>query len=247
MSQIFGFLKSIQKNNSQGNLGFEGFEYGHVFFRNGLNEIEEFESIAGIFGEGRIRQNWVQKPMVLDWFEAKGKVEHLFQKINLLTYWKSEKLEKEKQLFHSHRTAVIYVNGNKKLGYFGQIHPILARKLTLSPNLYLFEFNFELINNELKKNQLTIYQEYSLYPKIIKDLSFVINKHISFNYLQKILFLNSPHFLKTINLLDKYSGQNIPKNKISLCLQFVFQSDETTLQNKEIENILNHIKKELPV
>ena len=241
-SLLPNILKSIQKNNNQSNLGFEGFEYGHIFLKNDLNEIQEFENVAGIFGEGQIKHNWIEKTKVLNWFEAKGKIEYLFKKLNLVTYWKSEKLDKEKELFHPYRVATIYLKGEQKLGLFGQIHPMIAKKLHLSPNLYLFEFNFEFIQNELTKNQLSIYQEYSTYPKIIKDLSFVINKQISFHYLQKVLFLNSTNFLQTINLIDKYSGQNIPADKTSLCLQFIFQSDEITLQNKQIENILSHIE-----
>ena len=31
-------------------------------------------------------------------------------------------------------------------------------------------------------------------------------------------------------------------NHISLCLQLTFQSDEKTLQNKEIENIINNLQ-----
>ena len=112
----------------------------------------------------------------------------------------------------------------------------------LASNLYLFEFNFDLIQNQLEKNRLSLYQEYSAYPKIIKDLSFVIHKNISFSYLQKILYLNGSHFLTNINLIDKYSGTNIPINQNSLCLQFIFQSNQRTLQNHEIENILNHIQ-----
>ena len=241
-SLLLNLLKSIQKNINQSNLELEGFEYGHVFFKNDLNEIQEIENIAGIFGEYQIKKNWMEKSKLLNWFEAKGKIEHLFKKLNLSTYWKYEKLGKEKNLFHPYCSAVIYLKNEKKLGHFGQIHPITAKKLNLSPNLYLFEFSFKLIQDELEKNQLVIYQGYSTYPKIIKDLSFVINKNISFNYLEKVLYLNGSHFLKTINLIDKYSGNNIPTNQTSLCLQFIFQSDKTTLQNKEIENILNHIQ-----
>jgi phenylalanyl-tRNA synthetase beta chain len=242
-SLLPNLLKSIKKNISQSNLELEGFEYGHVFFKNDFNEIKEIENIAGVFGEYQIKKNWVEKSKLLNWFEAKGKIEHLFKKLNLSIYWKSEKLGKEEKFFHPYCSSILYLKNEQKLGNFGQIHPITAKKVNLSPNLYLFEFNFKLIQNELEKNQLTLYQEYSTYPKIIKDLSFVINKNISFNYLEKILYLNSSHFLKEINLIDEYSGKNIPTNQISLCLQFIFQSDKTTLQNKEIENILNHIQR----
>ena len=42
--------------------------------------------------------------------------------------------------------------------------------------------------------------------------------------------------------MDEYSGKNIPADHISLCLQFVFQSDQMTLQNKKIENIIDNLK-----
>jgi len=241
-SLLPNLLKSIQKNRSQSKLQLEGFEYGHIFSKIEIDGIQEIENIAGVFGEYQRKTNWMEKPKLINWFEAKGKIEHLFKKLNLLTYWKSENLEKEKNLLHPYCSAIIYLENDKKLGSFGQVHPIIAKKLNISPNLYLFEFNFELIQDQLEKNQLSLYQDYSTYPKIIKDLSFVINKQISFNYLQKILYLNGSHFLTKINLIDKYSGNNIPINQTSLCLQFVFQSNKTTLQNKEIENILNHIQ-----
>ena len=238
-SLLPNILKAIQKNKSQSNLGFEGFEYGHVFSKNDSNEIQEIENIAGVLGEYNLKTNWLEKPNLLNWFEAKGKIEYLFKKLNLLTDWKSEKLE---TLFHPYCSVIIYLKNKKKLGNFGQINPITAKKLNLSPNLYLFEFNFKFIQEELEKNQLALYQEYSIYPKIIKDLSFVLNKNISFNYLQKVLYLNGSNFLKTVNLIDKYSGENISTDQNSLCLQFVFQSNQRTLQNNEIENILSHIQ-----
>ena len=241
-SLLPNILKAIQKNKSQSNLSFEGFEYGHIFYKNDLNEIQEIENIAGVMGEYKIKTNWLDKADRLNWFEAKGKIEYLFKKLNLLTDWKSEPLEQEKNLFHPYCSAVIYLKNKKKLGNFGQIHPIIAKKLNLSPNLYLFEFNFKFIKQELEKNQLALYREYSIYPKIVKDLSFILNKEISFNYLQKILYLNGSNFLKTINLIDKYSGKNIPTNQTSLCLQFIFQSNQKTLQTNEIENTLTHLQ-----
>ena len=39
-SLLSNILKAIQKNKSQSNLEFEGFEYGHVFFKNDSNEIQ---------------------------------------------------------------------------------------------------------------------------------------------------------------------------------------------------------------
>jgi phenylalanyl-tRNA synthetase beta subunit len=54
-----------------------------------------------------------------------------------------------------------------------------------------------------------MYQEYSFYPKIIKDLSFIIDEDISFKKFKNIIF-NGTKFLSKITLLDEYKGQSIP-------------------------------------
>jgi phenylalanyl-tRNA synthetase beta chain len=73
-------------------------------------------------------------------------------------------------------------------------------------------------------------------------LSFIIQNEISFNNLQEILYLNGSKVLNEINLLDEYSGKSIPKNHTSLCVQFIFQSNQETLQNKKVETIIENLK-----
>lgn len=241
-SLLPNLLKSIQKNINQGNPTLEGFEYGHTFSKKNLTEIREIEKIAGIFGGIETKRSWSESSKSLNWFEAKGRIEQLFKKLNLSTNWKIYQPIEEKNILHPYCSAALYLNDRKKLGVFGQIHPLMAKKLNISFNLYLFEFDFILIQDQIRKNKLPVYYEYFTYPKIIKDLSFVIHKNNSFNELKKILYLNGSKFLTHINLLDEYSGRTIPENYISLCLQFVFQSDKKTLQNKEIEGIMEHLK-----
>ena len=91
-------------------------------------------------------------------------------------------------------------------------------------------------------NKLTIYKEYTLYPKIVKDLSFIIDQNTSFKELQTTLYANGTRFLSEISLLDEYKGKGIPEGQTSLCLQLTFQSKEKTLENKEIENIVNNLQ-----
>ena len=87
-----------------------------------------------------------------------------------------------------------------------------------------------------------MYQNYSSYPKIVKDLSFIIHEDISFKKIEELLYCNGTKFLSNINLLDEYKGESIPENHISLCLQLTFQSNKKTLQNKEIENTINNLQ-----
>lgn len=89
---------------------------------------------------------------------------------------------------------------------------------------------------------MRIYQEYLLYPKIIQDLSFILNNKIIFHQLKYILYLNGNQILLDIQLLDKYSRKSIQKNHTSLCLQLIFQFNEKTLKNKTVERVINNLK-----
>jgi phenylalanyl-tRNA synthetase beta chain len=88
----------------------------------------------------------------------------------------------------------LYLDNKIELGIFGQIHPILAKQLNLPSNLYLFEFDFESIKNQIQINKLKMYQNYSSYPKVIKDLSFIIHKDISFKKLKNYYILMELNF-----------------------------------------------------
>jgi phenylalanyl-tRNA synthetase beta chain len=241
-SLLPNLIKTVQENLKQGNSFIEGFEYGHVFSGNILADFQEKEYIAGIFGGIKTKLTWSDTTRELSWFEAKGKIEQLFKQLNLLTYWQSNSSTNTSNIFHPYRSAKLYLSDGLSLGTFGQIHPILANQLALSSGIYLFEFNIELIQSQIQKNRLTVCKEYSLYPKIIKDLSFIIRRDIIFDTIQQALYCNGTQFLSKINLLDEYRGQSIPTDQTSLCLQLVFQSKEKTLQNKDIENIIKDLQ-----
>lgn len=240
-SLLPNLLESINENLKKSNLILEGFEYGHVFSRHSSSVIEEKEYVAGVFGGVKTKSNWSEKSRLLNWFEAKGKIDQLFKKLNIITYWEPYQPIKEKEIFHSYRTAQIFTRNRIKLGIFGQVSPVLAKKLNISIATYLFEFNFEVIQKQIQITKLSSYQEYSLYPKIIKDLSFIIKDNISFHQIEKVVRLNGSEFLKEIYLLDEYRGGSIPEEHTSLCLQLVFQSNQETLKNTKVERITNHL------
>ena len=242
ISLLPNLIKTLQANLKQKNDYVEGFEYGHVFTKINLNFFKEKEYVAGIFGGQKTKSSWSSDAKELNWFEAKGKIEQLFSQLNLSPSWKSSSLISLKTIFHPYRSAEIELSEHVKLGIFGQINPILANQLNISPYIYLFEFDLEIIKTELQKNKLTLYKEYSVYPKIIKDLSFIIERDITFREIQEALYCNGTEFLSEIKLLDEYRGKPIPDQQTSLCVQLTFQSNQKTLENKEIENIINTLK-----
>jgi phenylalanyl-tRNA synthetase beta chain len=241
-SLLPNLIKTVQENLKQKNTYMEGFEYGHVFFIDKLNNFGERENVAGIFGGTKTKSSWSAVATELNWFEAKGKIERFFTQLNLRISWKNLKVDETNNFLYPYRSAELFINNHISLGIFGQINPILSNKLNISAEIYLFEFDLEIIKNALQENKITFYKDYSIYPKVIKDLSFIISKDIQFKAIKETLYLNGTEFLLEVNLLDEYRGNSIPEHKTSVCLQLVFQSNKKTLENKEIENIINKLQ-----
>lgn len=242
-SLLPNLIELVSENLNQKNISIEGFEYGHVFHYDKFKSFQENEYVSGIFGGSKTKLFWKEKEFALNWFEAKGKIEIFFRQLNLEIYWKKPQTFIDYELLHSYRSAQIYTKTNKLLGIFGQINPIIANKFNFSSDLYLFEFNIQIIKSYSQNNKLVFHKEYSLYPKVIKNLSFIIETNVEFEKIQKLLYFNGTKLLSEVNLLDEFKGPSIAENYTSLCLELIFQSNKKTLETKKIEEILINLEK----
>ena len=233
-------IQTVEENLKQGNSIIEGFEYGHVFSKDENDKFIEKENLAGIFGGTKTKLSWSENLISINWFEAKGKIEQLFDQLNLSVNW--TKFTNPDPVFHPYKTSELYLKNGKKLGVFGQISPIVSNQLNIDSNIYLFEFDLGVIKTQIQKNQLAIYKPYVLYPKIVKDIAFIVHQDISFIKLKDLIYMNGTKYLSEINLLDEYKGNSIPEKHVSLCFQLIFKSNEKTLQTKEIEVIIKNLE-----
>ena len=238
-------LKTIEENLKQGNRNIEGFEFGHIFATDSENTYIEKEYVGGNFGGISTKTDWSETATNLSWFEAKGKLDNIFTKLNLTITWKNITSHSSDKLLHPYRTAEFSLLNGQTLGVFGQTHPIFVKNLNINSEIYLFEFDFSILKNELKNNLLPLYKEYSYYPKIVKDLSFIIKDEIPFEKIRELILETGTEVLTDIELLDEYKGKSIPVDSTSLCVQLTFQSKEKTLRTKEVETIVNTIESEL--
>ena len=242
-SLLPNLIHLLSENSKQGNSMIKGFEYGHIFSTNVQGEYTEKEVVSGVFGGLKTKRDWNDNLKSLSWFEAKGKIDNLFKKLNLKVTWKNTEKNLYKNTLHPYRTADLYINDTIYLGTFGQINPLSSYKNNISKDIFLFEFELETIKNEFKKQKLPLYRAYSLYPKVTKDLSFIVDKKLPFKQIENTIFKAKTKYLKSIKLVDQYEGSPIPNYQVSLCIQLTFQSTEKTLLTKEIEKSIESIQK----
>jgi phenylalanyl-tRNA synthetase beta chain len=240
-SLLPNLINVISENIKRGNLELEGFEYGHIFEKDVNGRYKEIEVVSGVFGGIKRKTTFTQSAQSISWFEAKGRVQSLFKKFNGVILWKFPTNVKYQTILHPYRMAELWVD-NQFLGIFGQIHPILAKKENVPLDVFLFEYNLSNIQMIFQSCKTQLYKSYSNYPKITKDLSFFIDKTISYYEIEKTLLTAGITYLIDIKLLDQYEGNVIPTNCTSLCIQLIFQSSERTLLNKEVDDLVSTLQ-----
>ena len=244
---ITNLINSTDYNTQQRNQLLDGFEIGKIFYQNkGL--IYENLHLGAIFGGNNyLRSVWSNKPESLSWFQAKGIFTNLCQSIGLNIKWKKTKTDFSLyRLLHFNRTASLYIQ-DKNIGFFGEISPQLRHKTNLKSRLYSFELNLDILNNYLNNNGKSnfLIQEYSKYPYILRDVCIIIPKKMSIDSILQVILENHQIFLKSVELLNEYTGDKIPYNKRSISLRLKYQSSYTTLTNTQIAKLDTDIKNTL--
>ena len=95
------------------------------------------------------------------------------------------------------------------------------------------------INITPAPKKFNIYKKISEYPSSIRDLSFSIMNTDSLSQLEDLILNFSNPILKEVFIFDFFNNQKNEELKIGF--RFVFQSTEKTIQDKEVENILDDI------
>ena len=88
------------------------------------------------------------------------------------------------------------------------------------------------------------YTEVSKFPEVRRDLALLIDKSISFQDLEQLAYQAEKNILKDVNLFDVYGynqSDKIPDGKKSYALSFTLQDKTATLNDKQIDQIMEKL------
>lgn len=236
---ITGLLDACVFNLSQGNGCLQGFEVGRVF---SCDEDGGWESdrLGGIFG-GLALVSWQGTQEAINWYEAKGLLQSLFQRFDLEVEFQPDQKDDR---FHPGRTASLWIEG-ERLGTFGQFHPLLAQQRELPDRLYGFELDLELLIEAISRRTLTIFQPFSNYPSSDRDLAFFAPLKVSVAELERAIRRAGGDLLASVTLFDQYLGEGVPTGSRSLAFRLVYQASDRTLTDADIQPIHQQVRQKL--
>ncbi|MEZ4890643.1 MAG: hypothetical protein R2779_08845 [Crocinitomicaceae bacterium] len=90
-----------------------------------------------------------------------------------------------------------------------------------------------------------VYKELPKTFAVRRDFSLLLDNAVTFASIEAIAKNAEKNLLKQVGLFDVYEGKNLPEGKKSYAVSFVFQDAEKTLQDAQLDAVMNKIRKQL--
>ena len=167
------------------------------------------------------------------YYDTKGIVDTILDMFNISsTRVKYTRFETDE--FHPNRSALVLLD-NKPLCVMGDIYPT---KKEIKDSMILLEMNLSVLFATKSKN--IKFEPISAYPQSSRDYAFIIDDSI--NYIDiKNEVKKCSSLIKEVSVFDIYKGKNLAQNEKSIALTVVFESNDHTLKDNEIDEVHNKI------
>ncbi|NPV27104.1 MAG: phenylalanine--tRNA ligase subunit beta [Firmicutes bacterium] len=238
---IPNLLEVLRRNTSrqQSNLAF--FELGNVFFPSGSSVAlpKETMTVAGaVLGEQWV--GWSGKPVIRDFYYLKGIVEAFLTGIGLQNY--SFAPQVNEPTFHPGRTAEI-IGAEEVIGVIGEVHPDVLENYNLPGRACVFQIDLERVIQHVQTAKR--YTALPKYPFIDRDMAMLVKEEVLADQIARVIAANGQPLLKQFNLFDVYRGTQVPPGYKSLAYTLIYQAEDRTLTDEEVNQQHDRIKQAL--
>ena len=134
--------------------------------------------------------------------------------------------------------------GGKIIATLGIVSKRQLSKLEIGVPVFYADICWSQLLKLVKKNSVS-YSDIPKHPAVSRDLALLLDKNIQFAEIERIAYMSEKKLLKEVNLFDVYEGKNIESGKKSYAVNFVLQDNEKTLNDKQIEAVMNKIEQNI--
>lgn len=246
---LFGGLESIEHNAKRKNGNIRFFEFGNCYDYNvekkredaTLAEYSEDYRLGMWVCGNRVENSWAHADEKSSVYELKAYVENIL--VRLGVNMKKVIFGNLSNDIYSTGVSITTANG-RELGTFGIVNRKISKAMDIDFDVYYAELSWTLLMKDTKKNKVT-FSEISKFPAVKRDLALLLDKSVQFAEIEKIAEESERKLLKEVSLFDVYEGKNLPAGKKSYAVSFFLQDETKTLNDKQIDAIMQKIRKNL--
>jgi phenylalanyl-tRNA synthetase beta chain len=239
-SLIPGLICTLQKNQSRGFFDLSLFEIGKIFLDTDISGQIDTVSCVRV-GKNKNKNHYKDERL----FDVMDIKKDLFTTLETLgVNPKSVQIISGKNsdlpsYYHPYKSAVLRM-GKNIIGHFGEVHPIINKKLSVKGKINAFE----LFTNKLpqKKNKFgkKAFMK-SDFQTVNRDFAFILDKETQIADLIKLVKNSDQELINEVSIFDIYEGDNIENNKKSIAFNVEIVPKLKTLDSDDIEELSNKI------
>lgn len=233
-SLLFSGLESVIYNINRKNNALKFYEFGKTYhkFESGYTEQKHLT----LFVTGaRNKEYWNGTQMQSNFFYLKGIIAALLTKIGIVNL----KTTPVKSAIFAEGLSLSL--GKTKLVDFGVVKKQLLKEFGIKQEVLYADFNWQNVLQVAGKNKMKV-QELPKYPAVKRDFALLVDTQVTFGELYNLAFQAEKHFLKEVDLFDVFEGDKIEAGKKSYALSFVLRDDSKTLDDKQIDRIMQKLQ-----
>lgn len=241
---LFGGLEAISRNFNRKIEEIRMFEYGNIYSLNPEKEITtetplapfKEEPVLGIWLSGVTHATWNRQRSELTIFDLKSTLYKILRRMGV----SSDKITETQGSDDIFSVKLdLYKRNGKQVGTIGLIRTFLLKK---------FDIETEVAYCELKHKELmklsahTI--EFTPLEKTLpvrRDLALLLDSDVKFSLVEENIRKSEKRLLRSVELFDVYEGKNLPEGNKSYAVAIRLQDSEKTLNDKQIDAIMNKI------
>jgi len=226
---LLNMLASASKNIKNGSKCVPLFESGAVFDKN----RKEAGRIAFVWSGKSEKESVANngKPSDINFIDFINKVSTIMGGVELIHK------EPKSDFFHPYRYALLQQHG-KNIGFVSALHKKAQEYFEL-PATFVCEVELDKLKHTKK-----IAREFSKFQKNERDLTLIVNDELRFDYIKKSIDSLNEVLIKECFAVDLYKADENDKT-YALTIRFVFQSNERTLEDEDMNNILSIVLNKL--
>lgn len=246
---LFGGLESISRNINRKNANLRFYEFGNVYSYDVQTDNSQValapyseHTAMGIWLTGNNHTgNWAQRVAPLSVYDLKADVENMFKRLGIMPREVViETVENDvvaPALFFKNR-------GGKLLGYLGVVTDTLLKRFDIDQEVYFAQFNWNALCKMAGKKDVKYYDLPKTMP-VKRDLALLVDTAVTYEDIRRVVEQSEKKLLKSMTLFDVYEGKNLPAGKKSYAISMILQDNEKTMQDKQIDAVMNKIIKNL--
>ena len=244
-SLLYGGLEGISHNDNRKSSNLKFFEFGNVYFYSPEKANVEDPMLAykeenhlGLWVTGkRVEGSWAHPDEDSTFFELKAYVLNILRRIGVpmgsIIFKNSENEMFSKGIAGENR-------GGKLLFEMGVVSKIILKKSSIDNTVFYAELNWSQLM-KISRKSVVSYKEISKYPAVSRDLALLIDKSVEFSSIESVSYQSEKKLLRKVELFDVYEGKNLPEGKKSYAVNFILQDEQKTLNDKQIDSIMQKI------